>query len=389
MRILFTGGGTGGHFFPILAVVRELKNIAEDERVLDLELYYMGPDDFGADLLRSEEVVSVIIASGKMRRYASLLNITDLFKVIAGTLRAIWNMYLIMPDAIFSKGGYGALPAMVAAYLLHIPVLIHESDAVPGRVNRFAARFARRIGIAFVGAEAEFPKGKSVLVGIPIRKRILGGDIRIAKEDLKINSDLPVIAFLGASQGAQKINDAALEILKELTEEYEVLHQTGEKNFEEVRGEASVVLEHGHHDRYHAFGFLDERGMRNLYNAADLIVARAGASTIFEIAAWGKPSILIPLMNAAQDHQRKNAYEYASRGAATVLEEPNLAPHLLLAEIQKVFAKPDAMQRMREAAQKFSRIDSAELIARELLKLAFHSGHIAPAEEKPYLELNK
>lgn len=372
MRILFTGGGSGGHFFPALAVIRELKRIAEEERILDLELFYMGPDDFGRDLLKQEGVVAVSIASGKMRRYFSFQNFLDIFTVIAGTWQAIWNMYLITPDVIFSKGGYGALPAILAAALFRIPLIIHESDAIPGKVNKFSARFAKRIGVAFPSAAKFFPKEKTAVVGVPIRKRILGGSSTEAKENFDIFSNLPVVGFMGASQGAQKINDAALGVLKELTDEFEILHQTGTKNYKDVNGEAGVILESARKERYHPFGFLDETALRDFYLVSDLIVSRAGASSIFEIAVWGKPAILIPLRDAAQNHQRKNAYEYAGTGAAIIVEETNLTPHILLAEIKKIMGNPELMKKMKEAAQKFARIDSAELIAKEILKMGLH-----------------
>ena len=371
MRILFTGGGSGGHVFPIIAVIRELKQIAEEERILDLELFYMGPEDFGQEQLRAEEVIIVPIMSGKVRRYASIQNFVDFFKVIGGIFQAMWNMFLITPDVIFSKGGHGAFPAVVAAAILRIPLVIHESDAVPGKVNKFAGHFAKRIGVAFTGAASFFPEKKVALVGIPIRKRILGGNRDIARENLQIFGNLPIIGVIGGSQGAGRINDATLGVLKELTEHYEVVHQTGTANFHDVEQEATVILEFGHKERYHAFGFLDESGLRDFYEVSDLIISRA-SSSIFEIAAWGKPSILIPLQNAAQDHQRKNAYEYAAAGACIVIEEPNLSPHVLFAEIKKVLDNPELLTKMRAAAQKFSRIDAAELIAREILKIGLH-----------------
>lgn len=372
MRILFTAGGSGGHVFPIIAVIRELKRIAEEERILDLELFYMGPEDFGQEQLRAEEVLTIPIMAGKIRHYASFQNFTDLFRIIGGTFQAIWNTFLITPDVVFSKGGYGAFPAVVAAVVLRIPLIIHESDSIPGKVNTFAGHFAKRIGIAFTGAAAFFPEKKVALVGIPIRKRILGGNRDIARENLQIFSDVPVIGIIGGSQGAARLNDATLGILKELAERYEILHQTGPKNFQDVTQEASVILEFGHKERYHAFKFLDEAGLRDFYVTSDLIISRSGASSIFEIAAWGKPSILIPIQNSAQDHQRKNAYEYAAAGACIVIEEPNLSPHVLFAEIKKVLDNPELLTKMRTAAQKFSRIDAAELIAREILKMGLH-----------------
>lgn len=277
-----------------------------------------------------------------------------------------------MPDVVFSKGGYGAVPALVGSIIFRIPFVIHESDSIPGTVNRFSARFSARIGIAFPSAAPFFPKEKTAVVGIPIRKRILGGNSAQAKENLSIFSDAPVIGIIGASQGSQRINEAVLGVLKDLTEEFEILHQTGEKNFEEVKGEGFVTIEFAHKERYHPIGFLDEERMRAFYAASDLIISRAGASSIFEIAAWGKPSILVPLLNSAQEHQLKNAYEYASAGAAEIIEESNLTPHILLGEIKRMIQNKDLLHRMGEAAQRFSRIDAAEIIARELLRLGLH-----------------
>lgn len=372
MRILFTGGGTGGHFFPILAVIRELKRVAEEERILDLEFYYMGPDDFGADLLKEEGVVAMRIRAGKWRRYGGVENLLDIISMPLGILQALWNMFLLVPDAVFSKGGYGALPAVAAAVIFRIPIMIHESDSIPGKVNEFSARFARRIGIAFPGAADHFPKGKTALVGIPIRRLILGGDKNEAREALGVFTAKPVVGIIGASQGAEKLNSAVLGVLKELTDAYEIIHQTGEKNFAEVEGEAKVILEFGRKERYHPAGFLGESGMRDFYAACDFIVSRAGASSIFEIAASAKPAILVPLSHAAQNHQWENAYEYAAEGAAVIIEEVNLTPHVLLAEIKKLIDDPDKLGKMGEAAGRFARPDSAELIAKEILKLGVH-----------------
>lgn len=376
MRILFTGGGTGGHFFPILGVIREIKRVAEDERILDLELFYMSPDDLGARLLDEEEVVRIRVRSGKWRSDVSpasiVYNARDALNLAVGICQALWNVFLVVPDVVFSKGGYGALPAVIAAVVFRIPIIIHESDAIPGKVNAFSARFAVRVGIAFPGAAKYFPASKTALVGIPIRRRILGGRKDEARDAFDIISASPVIGMIGASQGAARLNDAALGILKELTDSYEVVHQTGERNLDDVKAEASVILEFHHKERYHPAGFLDETGIRDFYTVCDLVISRAGASSIFEIAARGIPSILVPLSHAAQNHQWENAYAYAADGAAVILEEMNLTPHVLLAEIKKLIDDSDKMKRMGEAAKRFARPDSAEVIAREILKLGVH-----------------
>ncbi len=372
MRILFTGGGTGGHFFPILALIRDLKRVAEAERIVDLELFYMSPDEFGYDVIEQEGAIAVKITSGKWRNYFSILNFLDVFRIAFGTWEALWNFFLIVPDVVFVKGGYGSLPAVIAAILFRVPMAVHESDAVPGKVNRFAAKHAKRIAISFDTAAQFFPPEKIALTGIPVRRSILGGRKDDARADLDLFSAAPAVGFIGGSQGAEKINAVVINTLKELTDSYEVLHQTGEKHIDVIRKEANLVFENGARDRYHPFGFLDESKTRMFYAASDVIVARAGGTTIYEIATWGRPAILVPIRIAAQDHQRKNAYEYASRGAALVLEEENLTPHLLIAEIKKVLADPERMKKMSIAAQQFAKIDAGEVLSRELLKLGVH-----------------
>lgn len=372
MRILFAGGGTGGHFFPILALVRELKRIAQEERVVELELFYMSPDEFGYDAIEREGATAIKITAGKWRRYFSFKNFLDIFRTAFGIWEALWNFFLVVPDVVFAKGGYGSLPAVAASVLFRIPLIIHESDAVPGAVNRFAARWAKRVAVSFVGAEAFFPAEKTALVGIPVRKTILGGRKEDARADMNVFSNLPVIGFIGGSQGAEKINTGVLSALSELTETFEVIHQTGEKHGDAVKKEADIILERGRKERYHPVPFFDETGTRTFYSASDLIVSRAGATTIYEIATWAKPAILIPLRAAAQDHQKRNAYEYAAGGAARVLEEENLTPHLLFAEIRKLMADPERLRAMSAAAQKFSRIDAGETLSREILKLGVH-----------------
>lgn len=374
MRILFTGGGTGGHFYPNIAVIRELKRIAEEERILELQLYYMGPrlaNDESA-LMEAENVLVIPVTTGKIRRYPSIRTVLDLIKIPVGICQGIWNTFLIMPDAVFSKGGYGAFPAVIAAIMFRIPLMAHESDAVPGIVNKIAGRFAARIAIAFPGAGRHFLASKTALVGVPIRKHTIGGRAADARAHFNIASEKPVVAFIGASQGSAKLNGSVIGVLRELTDAYEILHQTGKANYEQVEEETKVILEFAHHEHYHPVAFLAEGDMRLFYAAADLIVSRAGASSIYEIAASGKPSILIPLRSAAQEHQRENAYEYASTGAALIVEEENLSPHILLSEIQKAIGNSELLQNMSRRAQKFARLDAAQLIAREILKLGLH-----------------
>ncbi len=374
VRVLFTGGGTGGHFFPIIAVARELRRVAEEEQIINLEFFYAGPDDFGEENLEKEDIFPIRIISGKRRRYASWQNFFDIFKIGIGILQAFWKLFVITPDVIFSKGGYGSIPILFVARLYLIPVIIHESDAMPGAVNAWAAKFAKRIAISFSTSAKYFPDHKIALTGNPIRKKLIGGNKKDAKENLGIILDtIPVIFFIGGSQGAQKINEAVIEKLPDYIVRYEVLHQTGKNNFEDTTLQTHSVLENiENKDRYHPIAFFDEQTLHDAYAACDLVVARAGSGMIFEIASVGKPAILIPLKNSAQNHQRENAYAYAKNGAALVIEEDNLTPYLLFTEITTLLKNKKSLAEMAQAAEKFSRLDAAETIAREIIKLGLH-----------------
>ena len=371
MKILFTGGGTAGHIFPIIAVARELRRLG-----LEWEFYYLGPkDEFGSILLSHEGIKVKTILAGKIRRYinwrAILENIFDiLFKIPAGFLQSFFHIFFLAPDFIFSKGGYGSLGPVFCGWLMQVTILLHESDVAPGLANQFLSRLVSKILVSFPVAQTEyFSEKKMVSLGNPIRVELLNGSGEKAKELFKLTGEKPVILIMGGSQGAQKINDTILEILPQILSEFELIHQIGEKNFGEVRNESKVVITPELERFYHPVGFLKEIELREAYAASGLILSRAGSGSIFEIAALGKPSVLVPLALAAQDHQAKNAYAYAdsSKGATLVIEEANLTPRFLLEKIKYTFAVPGELEKMSKAAKLFAKPDSGRLIAEYMM----------------------
>jgi len=371
MKILLAGGGTGGHFYPLIAVARSLKDLAERERIVNLELTFISDHPYDPEVLKEEEIRFIKVPAGKIRRYFSLLNFVDAMKTGWGVVRAVFLVYLNFPDVIFAKGGYASFPALAAAKILGIPLMIHDSDIIPGKVSLWAARFARRIAISFPQTLKYFPSEKTALTGNPVRRQILGGNPEEACELFNLEGGTDTILVLGGSQGAQNLNNVVLDILPELLKSAQVIHQTGKNNLEEIKMQSGLVLEnHPFAKRYHAYGFLDEGELRNASKIASLVLARAGGSSIFETAAWGLPSILIPLPHAAQDHQRENAYAYAREGAALVVEEQNMTPHILLSEIDKILKDPERRAKMAKSAAAFARVDAAEKIAGEIIKLA-------------------
>lgn len=371
MKILLTGGGTGGHFYPLMAVARALNAVADQEKIAKLVLIYMAESPYDKNLLLQNGIKFKKTYSGKIRRYFSFLNVLDMFKIIPGVIRSVFGMYFDFPDAVFSKGGSDSFPAVLAARILGIPIMIHESDTVPGKANLWTGRFAKRIAIAFTETADYFPKNKTALVGNPIRQEFFVKNTLGAREYFNIKNDVPVVFVFGGSQGAKNINDNLLDILPELVSVCQIIHQCGERNYKETKERAELVLEKSaFKNRYHLHAYLEFDAMRMAYGSSDLVVSRAGSGSIFEIAASGLPSIVIPLTEAAQNHQRENAYAYAKSGAAVVIEERNLKPHLLKSEIERVLAAQELLKQMSEAAKRFSKIGAAEKIARELIRLA-------------------
>lgn len=374
MRILFTGGGTGGHIYPIIAIARETRRIyPKTTQGVPLEFYYLGPkDDFSLILLSQEDFITKTIISGKIRRYFSLQNLVDiLFKIPLGFVQSFFLLLSIKPDIVFSKGGSGSVAVTCSARILGIPVFLHESDAVPGLSNQTTAKWAKKIFISFPKTEY-FDPGKTKLTGNPIRKELLEGDKEKASEIFNLTLSKPIFLVIGGSQGAEAINDFVLSILNDLLKSYEVIHVTGTENLKGIIAEAQVIEgAEGYPDLdkyYHPIGYLDEEKMKHAYKAADLIISRSGSGSIFEIAAAGKPSILIPLPSAAADHQSKNAYAYADTGAAIVIEQQNLTPNFFMENIQLLFLHPEKLEQMRNAALGFSKPLAAKAIAREVLE---------------------
>ncbi|MDP4007128.1 MAG: undecaprenyldiphospho-muramoylpentapeptide beta-N-acetylglucosaminyltransferase [bacterium] len=370
MKILFTGGGTGGHVVPLVAVARALFEIKREE---DLDLFYLGPKDTFSDMLLSQEGIGIFhVSAGKLRRYggakAILQNIVDvLFKNPLGFLQAFWKLFFLAPDLIFSKGGYGSLPATIAGWLLGVPIFLHESDSVPGLANRIATKFSTMVFTSFPRNE-HFPKAKALLLGNPVRTEVLKGSKDQAAQFFHLEGQKPLVFIMGGSQGAKRVNEMLLIILEEALKTFELIHQTGEKNYAEMKKETDAILSEEARKAYHAVPFLKETELRDAYAAANLVVARAGSGSIFEIAAVGKPAILIPLPESAQNHQVTNAYEYARTGAAAVLEQANLTPHFFLEKVKNLLQNPQELEKMSQAAKNFAKPGSANNIAKYLLQ---------------------
>ncbi len=364
-KVIFTGGGTGGHVFPLVSIIRNLKDNPDES--FELEMHYIGPKDKITEFNFSDEGLSVkSVFTGKLRRrfdpLAILLNILDIIKIPIGVIQSIAQIMIISPDLVFSKGGYGSVPMVLAASMLRVPIILHESDAVPGLANRIISRFATEVFVSFQDTEGINPS-KKMVVGNPIRKSILNGSYESAESRFNLQGGKPGLLIMGGSQGSERINNNLLAVLNQLLDDFEIIHQCGKNNFKNIKAETEAFLPESKKGLYHPQAFFNEEELGDAYKVADLIISRAGAGSIFEITAVGKPSILIPLPEAAQDHQKENAYRVAEKGASIVIEEENLTPHFLMERIRSLFFQSEQLEKMKKKTDSFAKPEAGRVIS--------------------------
>ena len=373
MKIVITGGGTGGHFYPLLAVVDAILEESRKQTLVEPRIYYVGPHEYNPKELFDRKISFISVPAGKRRinpkGIGVIYNVIDIFKMGIGCAIGLIKMFILFPDVVFAKGGYASFPTLFAAKILGIPVIIHESDSAPGRVNAWAAKFAKKIAISFPESSEYFDPAKVAYTGNPVRKDVSTPLEIGAYEYLNLDPNIPVISVLGGSQGSARINDIILRVIPELTKKYQIIHQTGKDNIEAITGMSALALNGSTHpERYKPVGYMSGMVMRMMAGISKVIISRAG-SGIFEIAMWGIPSILIPITDSHGDHQRKNAYNYARSGGASVIEENNLTPQILIHEISKIMDNAELQKQMAEHAKKFARTDAASIIANEILNI--------------------
>lgn len=363
MKIVITGAG-GGHFYPLLAVIERLRKVSFVQNIEQPEVIFMSDKPYDEKALNDLKVRFISIPSGKLNLYFSISTFTGLFKTIWGCIVAVAKMYNLYPDVVFAKGGYASFPVLFAARILSIPVIVHESDTVPGRTTVWAGKFAARVAISYAEAAKKYPKEKVALTGQPIRDSILP-DEKYVRE---YPTERPAILILGGSQGSVRLNDAVINVLPEILKKYDVLHQVGANNLESVKKITSSILEnHEFKDHYSAEGFIDT-GI--IYPKVDLAITRAGSS-MFEMALWQLPMIVVPIPESISRDQRSNAYAMASHGVAIVIEENNLVSSVLISEIERVLDEKARYEKMSKAGNYFNNSrNAATVIAEELLRIA-------------------
>ncbi|MFO0703042.1 MAG: UDP-N-acetylglucosamine--N-acetylmuramyl-(pentapeptide) pyrophosphoryl-undecaprenol N-acetylglucosamine transferase [Candidatus Andersenbacteria bacterium] len=361
LRVALTGGGTGGHTYPVVAVAAAVKQANPQVEFLWIGSG-SGPE---REVAQQIGVRFVAVPTGKLRRYFSLANLVDIFKVPFGVVEAWFALGRFDPDVLFSKGGFVSYPAVMAAWLHDIPILLHETDAVPGLANRKLASKAALIATSFPVLPAELPYAKSIHTGQPIRRELLAGSAQHARDALKLPKDERlVLAVFGGSQGAVAVNQVIAELLPELLPHYQVIHQVGPDNEEFGRELEQKFGARG----YRARGFYTDE-LADVYAVADVIVSRAGGQ-LHELAALGKPTVLLPLPGSASDHQVKNADALAKQHAAVMLEAPNLTSQLMLQTLLKLRHDEGLRRQLGANIKRVDQPRAADKIAYWLLRLA-------------------
>ncbi|MBE5921239.1 MAG: undecaprenyldiphospho-muramoylpentapeptide beta-N-acetylglucosaminyltransferase [Lachnospiraceae bacterium] len=326
-KILLTGGGTAGHVTPNIALLPTL-------REQGYEIRYIGSyDGIEKTLMEDCGIPYTGIATGKFRRYLSLKNLTDPFRVFKGYGEAKKLMREYKPDVLFSKGGFVAVPVVLAAKKYKVPTIIHESDMTPGLANKICIPSAAKVCHSFPETAKYLPEGKAVYSGSPIRKELSEGDPAAGRALCGFNTEKPVLLVMGGSLGALKVNQAVREALPRLLETFQICHLCGKGKVDPAYDNTSGYVQ---------FEYISDE-LKDLFAMTDVVISRAGANAIFELLALKKPNLLIPLSAAAsRGDQILNAKSFAAQGFSKVMEEETITSDLLASEVEDLYANRKA-----------------------------------------------
>lgn len=333
-RIVLTGGGTAGHVTPHLSLIPRL-------REMGYEIHYIGTEN-GIEhqmIAKFPDITYHAVKSGKLRRYFSLQNFIDPFKVIWGALQSVAAILKIRPDVCFSKGGFVSVPVVVGAWLCRVPTICHESDLTPGLANRICAKFALKVCTTFPECAKALGK-KGVHTGTPLRPELFKGSRAAGLALSGFDGSRPVLLMTGGSLGAQSVNKCLRESLPELLKHMDVLHLCGKGNLDE-----SLMDLKGYCQKE----FLSEE-MPDALAVADIVLSRAGSNTLSELLALQKPMLLVPYpLSASRGDQVENAKSYAAQGLARVLMQEDMTPQAMTEGLLKLLAEKDELHKAMEA----------------------------------------
>ncbi len=322
MRIILTGGGTAGHITPNIALIPEFKKNG-------FEIHYIGTKD-GMEyrLIEPLGIPYHPVHAGKLRRYLDFKNLTDLLQITRGFLESLAIIAKVKPDVVFSKGGFVSSPVVWASWFHRIPAVIHESDITPGLANKLSIPFASKICYTFPETKKYLPSAKGVFTGLPVRESLLRGDTATGKQLCGFTANKPALMVIGGSQGSELLNKSIRDLLGEITQRYNLCHICGKNGIDPSLNQISG---------YKQFSYVNEE-LPHLMAMADLVISRAGATTLFELLTLKKPHLLIPLSKqASRGDQILNARSFEKQGFSRVLPEEDLSPESLLNNINLLY----------------------------------------------------
>ncbi|AGK52986.1 undecaprenyldiphospho-muramoylpentapeptide beta-N-acetylglucosaminyltransferase [Bacillus sp. 1NLA3E] len=361
MKIVVSGGGTGGHIYPALALIREIKKENKEASFL-----YIGTEKgLESKLVPMGNIPFQSIHITGFKRKLSIENFKTIMRFFKGVQKSKKVLKEYKPDVVIGTGGYVCGPVVYAAAKLGIPTIIHEQNSVPGLTNKFLSRYVDRVAICFEEAKQYFPAEKVVLTGNPRASEVLGQDGVSGRNSVGLNQNLPAVLIFGGSRGARPINDAVLNSLALLSgKPYQVLYVTGDVHYEKVKKEAEMI---GNPENVIIKPFV--HNMPEVLAGIDLAVSRAGATSLAELTSLGVPSILIPSPYVTNNHQEKNARALSDHGAAELLLESDLSSEKLIEKIDEILLKPQKLAKMKTEAKKLGIPDAANRLSKVMKEI--------------------
>jgi UDP-N-acetylglucosamine--N-acetylmuramyl-(pentapeptide) pyrophosphoryl-undecaprenol N-acetylglucosamine transferase len=358
MKIVIAGGGTAGHVYPGLALAESLL-----EKDKSCEILFIGSKRGIENKLIPASGFKLVTVPGRglpRKIEPAIIGAAILF--FLALFKSLFILLSFRPQVVVGMGGYISLPVVLAATLLGKRVVIHEQNSVPGLANKIAARVADQIAVSFPDS-ARFFKRKVILTGNPVRKRVS----QATRQKLKPRSQSRTILIFGGSQGARRLNEAVVELYELVRErrDIRIVHLTGKRDFEQIRQRISELKKSTDKVAYHLYPYKED--IESIYSQADLVISRAGATTIAEITAFGLPAILIPYPYATEKHQEKNAQYLVAQGAARILDDQDVSGQALFRMINELVTNGKSLAKMRLHSQKLGKPSAAEDLARIVL----------------------
>jgi UDP-N-acetylglucosamine--N-acetylmuramyl-(pentapeptide) pyrophosphoryl-undecaprenol N-acetylglucosamine transferase len=352
LKIVISGGGTGGHIYPALALIKEIKKLNPSA-----EFLYIGTEKgLESGIVTREGISFKTIDITGFKRKLSFDNIKTISRFITGVKKSKRFIKDFNPDVVIGTGGYVCGPVVYAASKLHIPTIIHEQNSIPGLTNKFLSRYVNKVAVCFEEAKEYFPKEKVILTGNPRASEVVGKDDAKGRESVGLNSFQKSVLLVGGSRGARPLNDAFLDALPVAKEkDYQFLYVTGEVHYDAVLEKVSAV---GNPDNVIIKPFI--HNMPEVLAGVDLVVARAGATTLAELTALGLPSILVPSPYVTNNHQEKNARSLSEKGAAILRLEKELTGKQLIEDIDSILLNQQRLEDMKKASSKIGIPDAAK-----------------------------